>query len=79
MSYTFESIQPEVEDLRKRVNSLRYSLSRYFVAKDEVIDLMVVCMVAQEPLLMVGPPGTAKSDLILKFIQAIGLEEGEYF
>jgi len=79
VSYTFESIQPEVEDLRKRVNSLRQSLSRYFVAKDEVIDLMVVCMLAQEPLLLVGPPGTAKSDLILKFIQAIGLEEGADF
>jgi MoxR-like ATPase len=78
-TYTFESIKPEVEALRKRLNQLRLSLSRYFVAKDELIDLMVVCTLAQEPLLIVGPPGTAKSDLILKFVQAIGLEQGEYF
>ena len=29
--------------------------------KQELIDLMVVAAVAQEPLLLVGPPGTAKS------------------
>ena len=77
--YTFESLQPQVEELRQRLNRLRQNLSRYFIAKDELIDLMVVCTLAQEPLLLVGPPGTAKSDLILKFVQAIGLGEGEYF
>lgn len=79
MTYTLSSIEPEVEALRARLNALRLTLSRYFVAKEEVIDLMVVCALAQEPLLLVGPPGTAKSDLILKFVQAIGVGEGEYF
>lgn len=77
--YTLSELQPEIEEIRKRINSLRINLSRYFIAKDEVIDLMVVCTLAQEPLLLVGPPGTAKSDLILKFIQAIGLGQGDYF
>ena len=31
---------------------------------------MFVAAVAQEPLLLVGPPGTAKSDLVLKFKDA---------
>src|SRR5258708_29248303 len=41
--------------------------------------LMVVAAVAQEPLLLVGPPGTAKSDLVIKFKDALGLPDDEYF
>jgi len=40
---------------------------------------MVVAAVAQEPLLLVGPPGTAKSDLVLKFKDALGIGEVDYF
>src|SRR4029079_10377507 len=54
-------------------------LCRFFVQKQEIIDLMCVAAVAQEPLLLVGPPGTAKSDLVLKFKDALGLGEGDYF
>ena len=40
---------------------------------------MVVAAVAQEPLLLVGPPGTAKSDLVLKFKDALGIADEDYF
>ena len=40
---------------------------------------MCVAAVAQEPLLLVGPPGTAKSDLVLKFKDALGLAQDDYF
>jgi MoxR-like ATPase len=40
---------------------------------------MTVCAVAQEPLLLLGPPGTAKSDLILKFRDALGIHADETF
>jgi MoxR-like ATPase len=72
-------LQAEVEALRKRINRFRESLGRFFVNKQEVIDLMVVAAVAQEPLLLVGPPGTAKSDLVLKFKDALGIAEEDYF
>src|SRR5919206_5075189 len=72
-------LQDEAEDLRKRLNRFRTSLGRFFVEKQDVIDLMVVAAIAQEPLLLVGPPGTAKSDLVLKFKDALGLGEGDYF
>jgi MoxR-like ATPase len=36
-----------------------------FVGKDEVIDLLGVCLVAGENLFILGPPGTAKSALVL--------------
>jgi MoxR-like ATPase len=77
--WALKDLQPEVEDLRKRINHFRTSLGRFFVEKQDIIDLMVVAAVAQEPLLLVGPPGTAKSDLVLKFKDALGLGEDDYF
>lgn len=77
--WTLKDLQAEAEDLRKRLNHFRTSLGRFFVAKQELIDLMVVAAIAQEPLLLVGPPGTAKSDLVLKFKDALGLAEEDYF
>src|SRR3954451_17853484 len=77
--WSFEELQAEAEDLRKRLNRFRTSLGRFFVGKQELIDLMLIAAVAQEPLLLVGPPGTAKSDLVLKFKDALGLGEDDYF
>ena len=65
-------LQAEAEELRRKINRFRTSLGRFFVQKQEIIDLMVVAAIAQEPLLLVGPPGTAKSDLVLKFKDALG-------
>jgi MoxR-like ATPase len=72
-------LQSEADTLRKKINRFRESLGRFFVNKQEIIDLMVVASIAQEPLLLVGPPGTAKSDLVLKFKDALGMAEGDYF
>lgn len=76
---TLAELQAEADGLRTRINRFRMSLGRFFVRKQEVIDLMVVAAIAQEPLLLVGPPGTAKSDLVLKFKDALGLAEEDYF
>lgn len=72
-------LQSEADDLRKKINRFRTSLGRFFVQKQEVIDLMVVAAIAQEPLLLVGPPGTAKSDIVLKFKDALGVSDEDYF
>ncbi len=76
---TFEELQGEADGLRTRLNRFRTSLGRFFVDKQEIIDLMLVASVAQEPLLLVGPPGTAKSDMVLKFKDALGVGEEDYF
>jgi MoxR-like ATPase len=76
---TFQALQSEADSLRERINRYRTSLGRFFVDKQEIIDLMVVAAIAQEPLLLVGPPGTAKSDLVLKFKDALGISEDDYF
>ncbi len=79
--YDFEEIEGQVEQLRTRVNNLRRDLHRYWVDKEALIDLMAICCVAQEPLLLVGKPGTAKSDLVVKFVQALGMDTNseDYF
>src|SRR5713226_7743181 len=77
--WSFAQLQDEAETIRKKLANFRASLGRFFVAKQELIDLMVVAAVAQEPLLLVGPPGTAKSDLVLKFKDALGLADEDYF
>lgn len=77
--WSFEELRGQADEIRERINRFRLSLGRFFVQKQELIDLMCVAAVAQEPLLLVGPPGTAKSDLVLKFRDAIGVKEDEYF
>jgi len=77
--WTLPELQDEAEELRKRLNRFRQSLGRFFVGKQELIDLMTVAAIAQEPLLLVGQPGTAKSDLVLKFKDALGLADDDYF
>jgi len=47
--------------LRERVLE---PMKRSFVGKDEIIDLLGLCLVARENLFLLGPPGTAKSALV---------------
>lgn len=74
-----ESLGAEAEAIRERINRMRRALSAYWVDKAEIIDLMTVATLAQEPLLIVGRPGTAKSDLVVKFREALAVPEGRYF
>src|SRR3954462_4787712 len=39
-------------------------MKQSFVAKDEIIDLMGVCLIGGENLFILGPPGTAKSAIV---------------
>jgi MoxR-like ATPase len=75
----YDELAREAATLRDRINRFRTALGRFFVAKQPLIDLMCVAAVAQEPLLLVGPPGTAKSDLVIKFKDALKIPDGEYF
>ena len=58
----------ETTDSRQLVQRLNEGvlepLKSMFVGKDEIIDLLGVCLVAGENLFLHGPPGTAKSALV---------------
>jgi MoxR-like ATPase len=43
-----------------------------FVGKDEVIDLLGICLLGGENLFLLGPPGTAKSALVLRLGERLG-------
>ena len=45
-----------LSDLEDVTNLLRGT----FVAKDELVELLATCALAQEHLLIVGPPGTLR-------------------
>ncbi len=76
---SLEALQGEAQALRERLNRFRVALGRHFVDKQALVDLMLVAAVAQEPLLLVGPPGTAKSDLVVKFREALGVTGTDSF
>lgn len=59
-----------------RLENLTNLLKAAFVAKDELIEMMVTSAVAQEHLLIVGPPGTAKSELVKRFALLCSPEGG---
>ncbi len=60
-----------------RAEALARQVKGRFVDKDEIVDLMVLAMTAQEPLLLVGEPGTGKSDLVVQFCSAMGVRKAD--
>ncbi len=49
-----------------------------FVGKDEIVDLMGICLVAGENLFILGPPGTAKSALVYELGRRVKGNTFEY-
>ncbi|GAB3638245.1 hypothetical protein GCM10027422_38350 [Hymenobacter arcticus] len=47
-----------------------------FVGKDDIIDLLMLCLVSRENLFLLGPPGTAKSALVHALARSV---EGQTF
>jgi len=53
-------------------------LKSMFVGKDEVIDLMGVCIAAGENLFLLGPPGTAKTALVHELARRLEARSFDY-
>ncbi|MET0648040.1 MAG: AAA family ATPase [Pyrinomonadaceae bacterium] len=60
-------MRQELLDCLSEVQELTDLLKSAFVGKDHLIELIVTCAIAQEHVLIIGPPGTAKSELIKRF------------
>jgi len=77
--WDFETLDAEIDEVRQRILQHGRFLASFFVGRQAEADLMLLAAVTQEPLLFVGPPGTAKSDLVVKFVESIGLDADAYF
>lgn len=54
----------------KLANVLTY-IKQSFIGKDEIVDLLGICLVARENLFLLGPPGTAKSAIVRLLSQCL--------
>jgi MoxR-like ATPase len=59
-----EAVVPEEVMLVEKLNHVARYLKATFVGKDDLIDLLCLCLVGRENLFLLGPPGTAKSALV---------------
>src|SRR5690242_12734302 len=63
--------EARLELARRLTDAVLNPLKRAFVGKDEVIDLLGVCLVGGEDLFILGPPGTAKTALVRELARRI--------
>ncbi|MDO7847300.1 AAA family ATPase [Hymenobacter sp. M29] len=64
--------------LVEQLNRVARHLKSTFVGKDDIIDLMSLCLVGRENLFLLGPPGTAKSALVRALAQRLQGKTFEY-
>lgn len=61
----------------EKLNDVLSFVKNAFVGKDEIIDLLGICLVARENAFLLGPPGTAKSAIVRLLSSCI--EDGKNF
>lgn len=76
---TLEQLSAEMPEVRQRINNACADLMGYFQGKNDVIKLLFLGATANTPILIQGPPGTAKSDMIVRFSECLGVSEKDYF
>jgi MoxR-like ATPase len=67
---------PSLRDSARQVRNGIRAATDGLIGRDQLAELMILAAVAQEHLLVIGPPGTAKSAVVRRVAQAIG---GRYF
>ncbi len=65
-------------ELVDHLNSILLYLKEKFVGKDDIIDLMGICLAGRENLFLLGPPGTAKSAMVRELSKLINGKTFEY-
>lgn len=66
------------ETVVNKLNQVLDHLKSTFVGKDEIIDLMGICLMSRENLFLLGPPGTAKSAMVRALAQQLRGRTFEY-
>jgi MoxR-like ATPase len=61
-----------------KVNAVLQHIKSTFIGKDDIIDLMGICLAGRENLFLLGPPGTAKSALVRELARLLHGKTFEY-
>ena len=61
-----------------KLNGILQQLKETFIGKDDIIDLMGICLVGRENLFLLGPPGTAKSAMVRELARYLEGKSFEY-
>jgi MoxR-like ATPase len=69
-------MNPSVKEAAQRLREAIREATRHLIDRDQLAELMVLGAVAQEHLLIVGPPGTGKSAVVRRVAETLG---GSYF
>ncbi len=69
---------PMSHPLKPRFDAVRRELEQKFLAKEEIIRLMLIAAIAGEHMVLIGPPGTAKSAVIRSFSKLLDAKYFEY-
>jgi MoxR-like ATPase len=67
-----------ISDLARRLQDGARQLEQQFLGKEEIIRLLFISALAGEHMVMVGPPGTAKSAIVRAFAQVIDARFFDY-
>lgn len=65
-------------ELVDKLNHAMRHLKTTFVGKDDIIDLMGICLAGRENLFLLGPPGTAKSAMVRELTKLVDGKSFEY-
>jgi MoxR-like ATPase len=68
----------KVHESIKRLNYVKSKLGDRFADRQPVADLLVLGTVCQENILIVGPPGTAKTDIITRYADMLDMTAFHY-
>ncbi|MBF0406381.1 MAG: AAA family ATPase [Candidatus Riflebacteria bacterium] len=69
----------QINEARARIVDYYTRLNDFFLKRSDLLKLMLVAVAAQEPMLFIGRPGTAKSMLVSIFCQGLGMKSEDYF
>lgn len=75
---TVRTLEPATRRLAAAFDTRLKDVRKDFVGRDEAIELVALAMLCREHVLLVGPPGTAKTSLLDSFRLMLGLGE-HYF
>lgn len=69
---------PDPAQAVSQLNAVLNYLKAIFIGKDDIIDLLGICLVGRENLFLLGPPGTAKSAMVRELSKLLHGKTFEY-